>query len=87
MRVDVLARKDNETKKMGMSIQTPESAKSRRDTFVPVSKGDVITVYCYSVTVTQFRFIYAEGESYNPVSSSGAEEGGQIPGWGDGGVD
>lgn len=52
----------NQTKKMGMSIQTPESAISQRNTFVPVSKGDVITVYCYSATVTQFRFIYAEGE-------------------------
>lgn len=53
----------NQTKKMGMSVQTPESVNSRRDTFVPVSIGDTVTVYCYSATVTQFRFIYAEGEN------------------------
>lgn len=53
----------NQTKKIGMSIQTPESAVSHRNTFVPVSKGDTVTVYCYSATVTQFSFIYAEGEN------------------------
>lgn len=52
----------NQTKKMGMSVQTPESDISQRSTFVPVSRGDTVTVYCYSATVTQFRFIYAEGE-------------------------
>ena len=52
----------NETKKMGMSVQTPESSVSKRDVFIPVSKGDTVTVYCYLATVTQFRFIYAEGE-------------------------
>ena len=48
------------------------------DTMIPCRKGDPILVY-YSASgsLANFRFIYAEGEPYNPVSSSGDSSGGQ----------
>ena len=64
----------------------------------PVSKGDRFQIhYTASSSTSYFRFIFAEGEPYNPVSSSGGigggsieiggiggpDEGGQVPDWGD----
>ena len=50
--------------------------------YLPVSKGDVLKLEYWEFSSTSFRFIYAEGESYNPVSSSdddfGPAEGGSI---------
>lgn len=42
--------------------------------FIPVRKGQVITIYYgdYEIEASRFRFIYAEGEPYNSVSSSGS---------------
>lgn len=61
----------NQTKKMGMIVQTPELSGSRRSVFIPVSAGDKVTNYSYLATVTEFRFIYAEGYPKNKSSSGG----------------
>ena len=38
--------------------------------FIPVKKGDIVMVEYANLTFNRLRFIYAEGEPYNPVSSS-----------------
>ena len=54
--------------------------------FIPCKKGSTITVnYNMSGNTEFFRFIFAEGESYNPISSSsesGGQEGGETD-WGE----
>lgn len=52
----------NETGKFGMSVQTPGAEVSKRDVFIPVSRGDVVQAYGYKATVTYLKFIYARGE-------------------------
>ena len=43
--------------------------------FLPVRKGDVVMVEYANLTFNRLRFIYAEGEPYNPVSSSSKNHG------------
>ena len=44
-----------------------------------LKKGDIIKIsYTLGGAFVRFAFIFAEGESYNPVNSSGSEEGGEI---------
>lgn len=40
--------------------------------FIPVKKGDIVMVKYANLTFNRLRFIYAEGEPYNSVSSSGS---------------
>lgn len=43
--------------------------------FIPVKKGDIVMVEYANLTFNRLRFIYAEGEPYNPVSSSSKNHG------------
>lgn len=66
----------NEITKFGYGIGVNNNMAGYTDLNCPVSKGTIVTIYYEGTTAPSsylFRFIYAEGEYYNPVSSSNSD--------------